>query len=81
MENTEIVNNEEVMDLVETVENNGVGTVLVLAAAMTFGAFAWNKLLKPAGRKIKAKISNAKAKKEHNEEYNQCVVEEIPTDK
>lgn len=81
MENTEIVANEEVMEVVNAVENNGVGTVLILASAMTFGAFAWSKILKPVGRKIKTKIASVKAAKQNPENYENCVVEEIPTKK
>lgn len=80
MENTDIVK-DEVMEVIETVESNGVGTVLILAAAMTVGAVAWNKMLKPIGRKIKDKVSKARVKKETLEGYEQCEVEEIPTEK
>lgn len=80
MPNEEIVN-EEVMEVVNAVENNGIGTVLILAGAMTFGAFAWNKLLKPMGRKIKTKIAKAKNDKHSQTDYENCEVEELDTEK
>ena len=79
MENTEIVK-DEVMEVIETVENNGIGTVLILAAAMTVGAIAWTKILKPLGRKIKNKIAKAKVQEDLGE-YEPCEVDEVPTGK
>ena len=72
------------MEVIETVESNGVGTVLILAAAMTVGAVAWNKMLKPIGRKIKEKQSFKGKGKERNPSpkgTNNVKSKKIPTEK
>ena len=63
MENP-IIQTTEVADTVLEKQGSGLGvSALIIGGSMFAGAVAWNKLLKPAGRFIKAKIARLREEK------------------
>ena len=77
MENTEVINVEEievmepvVTEVAETAENNTIGTVggIVVGAVAVAGAVAlWKFAIKPGVKKLKAKIEDKKRARELRE--------------